>query len=325
MKWIKISLETDVDNEGLIADMLLEKGFDGVEVVDNQQLNESDMAKMFIDIPPELDESNLTAYVNCYVDPDCDINEKIGIIKEGLDELSMFIDVESVKITYDETEDKDWMNNWKEFFKPFRVDDQIVIKPTWEELEDCKEDDIIIEIDPGSAFGTGAHETTKLCILALKKYLKAGDSVFDVGCGSGILSIASRKLGAGIIMATDIDDNAVQVSRENSLINNLKTAYDEQVVDDETITFRCGNVIDNSEFRANCGMHQYDIVVANILADIIMPLSDVIKDNLKVGGLFITSGILNTREAEVKERLIKNGFEIVEVIPMNDWVSIIAK
>ena len=325
MKWIRISLETDCENEALIADMLLELGFDGVEMIDNVPLNEADMAKMFIDIPPELDEGNKTAFVNCYVDPDVNIDEKLDIIKNGLDEMSMFMDVSGIKITVSDTEDKDWMNNWKEFFKPFRVDDKIVIKPTWEELSDKKDDDIIIEIDPGSAFGTGAHETTKLCILALKKYLKAQDSVLDVGCGSGILSIVARKLGAGVIMATDIDSNAVQVARENSLINNIKTSYDENIVDDETITFMCGNIIDDNCFRNKVGKKKYDVVVANILADIIMPLSDVIKDNLKDGGLFITSGILYTREEDVKNRLISNGFEIIDVIRMNDWVSIIAR
>ncbi|MDD6102903.1 MAG: 50S ribosomal protein L11 methyltransferase [Clostridiales bacterium] len=325
MKWIRISLETDCENEALIADMLLELGFDGVEMIDNVPLNEADMAKMFIDIPPELDEGNKTAFVNCYVDPDVNIDEKLDIIKNGLDEMSMFMDVSGIKITVSDTEDKDWMNNWKEFFKPFRVDDKIVIKPTWEELSDKKDDDIIIEIDPGSAFGTGAHETTKLCILALKKYLKAQDSVLDVGCGSGILSIVARKLGAGVILATDIDSNAVQVARENSLINNIKTSYDENIVDDETMTFMCGNIIDDNSFRNKVGKKKYDVVVANILADIIMPLSDVIKDNLKDGGLFITSGILYTREEDVKNRLISNGFEIIDVIRMNDWVSIIAR
>jgi ribosomal protein L11 methyltransferase len=326
MKWTRISLETNTDNEPLITDMLCEKGFEGIEIIDNVPLNENDMAKMFIDIPPELDESNKTAIVNVYIDTDVDVNEKIDIINQGLEELSIFIDVSAVKITVSETEDKDWMNNWKQFFKAFRIDDSIVVKPTWEELpEDVKPDDIIIQIDPGSAFGTGAHETTKLCILALKKYLKKGMDVLDVGTGSGILSIASRFLGAGRIIGTDIDPNAVVVARENAVVNKIAVSADESFVDDDTITFLCGNLNVDAEFREKVGLKSYDIVVANILADIIMPLSDVVREHMKDGGLFISSGILNTREQEVVSRLTANGFEIVEIIRMGDWISIVAR
>lgn len=325
MKWRRITLETTSDYESLIADMLCEKGFDGIEMVDSQPISDADVAEMFIDIPPELDENDNSARVNCYIEMDEDTDEKLELIKEGLDELSMFMDISQVKISVSETEDKDWMNNWKEFFKPFRIDDSIVIKPTWEALEEVKPDDMVIQIDPGSAFGTGAHETTKLCILALKKYIKQGDVVLDVGCGSGILSIASIMLGASACLGTDIDNNAVLVSCENAEVNNILTVNNGFLTENGKINFLAGNVINDNDFRKNVGINKYDIVVANILADIIMPLSDVVRENMNEDALFISSGILATREAEVKERLLHNGFEIVDTFYMGDWVSIVAK
>lgn len=326
MKWRRISVETTNDYESLIADMLCEKGFDGIEMIDNKQLSDADVARMFIDIPPELDESDTRAVVNCYIEMDEDIDEKLALVNEGLEELSFFMDISDVKVSVSETEDKDWMNNWKEFFKPFRIDESIVIKPTWEELTDVNPGDMVIQIDPGTAFGTGAHETTKLCILAIKKYLKAGDVVLDVGCGSGILSIASKMLGASMCIGTDIDENAVNVSFENAEVNSIETVKNGSFDTVEgKLNFVHGNVISDDDFRTKVGKNKFDIVVANILADIIMPLSDVVRDHMKPGALFISSGILATREAEVKERLLSNGFGIVDTIHMGDWVSIIAK
>lgn len=321
MKWRKITLETTGDYEALIADMLCERGFEGIEMIDNQPLSDADAAKMFIDILPELDEDNNSAQVNCYIDMEEDIDEKLRVIAEGLDELSVFMDISQVKVSVAETEDKDWMNNWKEFFKPFRIDDSVVIKPTWEELNERKPGDMVIEIDPGTAFGTGAHETTKLCILAVKKYLKKNATVLDVGCGSGILSIAAKMLGASACLGTDIDENAVRVSYENAVVNGIETA---ESCADGKVCFLSGNVISDAAFREKVGKEKYDIVVANILADIIMPLSDVVREHMKKGAYFISSGILAAREAEVKERLQQNGFEIAETLYMGDWVSIVA-
>ncbi|MBP3237742.1 MAG: 50S ribosomal protein L11 methyltransferase [Lachnospiraceae bacterium] len=332
MKWKKIIIKTKADYEALVSDMLVEKGFEGIEILDNKQLSEEDAAKMFIDIPPELDESDDSATVSCYFDVDEDENEKLELVKQGIEELSCFMDTDGIEISLSETEDKDWMNNWKEFFKPFRIDDTIVIKPTWETLTDSKPGDMVIEIDPGSAFGTGAHETTKLCILALKKYMNsAGASgnngrqrVLDVGCGSGILSIAAKMLGADGVFGTDIDENAVMVSYENAEVNRLETVKSGSY-ESGKLSFLTGNLIDDAGLRKRVGPGKYDVVVANILADIIMPLSDVVREMMADGAYFISSGILNTREAEVSERLKKNGFEIVEVLRLGDWVSIIAK
>jgi len=209
----------------------------------------------------------------------------------------------------------DWINNWKAYFKPFRVDDTIVIKPTWEVLTEQKDTDLVIEIDPGTSFGTGSHETTKLCILGLKKYLKPEMDLLDVGCGSGILSIIGKKLKAGKVVATDIDPNAVLSAGENAAVNQVENE----------IEFISGDIISDQEIQNKVGFKSYDIAVANILADVIIPLSAEIGGHIKPGGLFISSGIINTKKEQVKLAILENGFEIIEINEMGDWVSIVAK
>lgn len=315
MKWIRLKIKTTteaLDYLGAIADEL---GLEGFETEDNVPLSEEDKEKMFIDILPELPPDDGTAYVSFYVDPKTDIEELKSSILEEVSFYKDLCDFGAMEFNVSETEDKDWINNWKQFFKPFRVDDTIVIKPTWETLTDNKPGDMVIEIDPGTAFGTGAHETTKLCILNLKKYLKAGDRLLDIGCGSGILSIAGVMLGAKDAYGIDVDPVATEVSFENASVNHVGDKTD----------FTTGNVICDSELRKATGLHAFEVVVANILADIIIPLSDVAGEFMKEGGLFISSGIINTKEEAVKEALIKNGFTIVEATHMNDWVSIVAR
>lgn len=333
MKWIKMEMKTTTEAVDLVSAMLGELGVEGIEISDYVPLSDEDKKKMFIDILPELPEDDGSAVVSFYLDMDTDIEALQEQIAEGLSELRCFVNVGSGELSVSETEDKDWINNWKEFFKPFRVDDTIVIKPTWEELTERNEDDLVVEIDPGTAFGTGAHETTKLCIGNLKKYLKAGDSVFDVGCGSGILSIISMLLGAGYAAAVDIDPIAVGVTVENAEVNHLSATicskndkglpvFTKQA---GKIEVTDGNVIDDAALRVAVGLHEYDIVVANILADVIIPLSAVAREFMKPGALFISSGIINMKQDAVETALKQNGFEIVEVVTLGDWVSIVAK
>ena len=263
MKWIKIALETTTEAVDLVSDLLNELGIDGIEIEDNLGISEEDRKKMFIDILPELPPDEGKATVTFYLDEDEDIDAKLAEVMAGLEELDTFVNTGAKSFTVSETEDADWINNWKAFFKPFRVDDTIVIKPTWETLEETKEDDMVIEIDPGTAFGTGSHETTKLCILNLKKYVKEGDKVLDLGCGSGILSIASILLGAEEVTAVDIDQNSVKIAKENAEKNNIAA---------EKYTAYCGNVIDDNELVEKIG-GGYDVVAANIVADAIIMLS----------------------------------------------------
>lgn len=329
MKWKKFSLETTTEAVDLVCDMLLTLGIDGIEVVDKVPITEEEKKRMFIDILPELGEDDGLATINFYLEKEEEFIALEASIKEGLNELRDFVDVGSGKVALSETEDKDWINNWKEFFKPFRVDDTIVIKPTWEKLEEKKDTDLVIEIDPGTAFGTGAHETTKLCILNIKKYMKPGATLLDVGCGSGILTIIGRKLGAKTAVAIDIDENAVRASKENCEVNQLESvlcnATESATRTEGKIELYDGNVIDDRALRERIGLESYDFVVANILADIIIPLSAVVGEFMKPGAYFISSGIIDMKAEEVKEAITKNGFIIEEITTMGDWTSIVAR
>lgn len=329
MKWKKLTLETTTEAVDLVSSMLDEIGIQGIEIEDKVPITEEEKQRMFIDILPDLGPDDGVANVNFYLDVEEDENEIILKVKEGLEELSAFVNIGSGEIKASETEDKDWMNNWKEFFKPFRVDDTIVIKPTWETLSEVKDTDLVIEIDPGTAFGTGSHETTKLCILNMKKYMKPGDNLLDLGCGSGILSIIGMKLGAKLAVATDIDENAVNASVENAEVNHLNVkrleGSDTVLRNEGLLELLDGNVIDDVNLRKNIGQNCYDVVVSNILADVIIPLSDVVAEFMKPDGVWISSGIIDMKEEEVKQALDKNGFDIVEVTKMGDWVSIVAK
>ncbi|MDO5146409.1 MAG: 50S ribosomal protein L11 methyltransferase [Eubacteriales bacterium] len=320
MKWNKITIETTTEAEDMLSYELQELGMEGVEVEDHVPLSEEDKKIMYVDLlPDEIAPDDGVAKISCYVDEKENLEEITAKIREKIEELSAFLPMGTGKITYDVTEEEDWINNWKAFFKPFRLDDNIVIKPTWEILDDKKEDDIIIEIDPGTAFGSGSHETTKLCISQLKKYIRPETELLDVGTGSGILSIIGLKLGARRAMATDIDPNAIRATEENFTINGISK---------EQARVQRVNILDETEaakFYENNGGSKYDVVVANILADVIMPLSGIVTPLLKEDGVFIASGIINTMEEPVREAMEQNHFEILEIHHMKDWVSITAK
>lgn len=317
MKWTKLTVETTCEAVDLLNAFLDEEGVLGVQIEDNMPLTDEEISDMYIDLlPDDMPVFDGTAKVSCYLDDSFDVDDMKIKINEEIRRLSEFIDVGSGMIECSDTEDTDWINNWKAYFKPFRIYDNIVIKPTWEELpEDVNNDDIVIQIDPGTAFGTGSHETTKLCIGQLKKYMKDGDHVLDAGSGSGILSFICNKLGAGKVLGIDIDSIAVAVSNENREINGIT---------DEQVSFICGNVLEDNklvEEISNC----YDVVVANILADVIIPLSKIVQSFMKPDGVFISSGIINIKEEEVRTALIDNNFDIIDTVYMNDWVSFVAK
>lgn len=323
MIWKKITIETTTEAVDMISYTLGELGVEGIEIEDKVPLSEEDQKAMFIDILPELPPDDGVALISCYIDnPETDVDALVAQIKEELENMRQYMDIGSGRLTLGETEDKDWINNWKEFFHPFWLN-QILIKPTWipESEVERKPGDIMIEIDPGTAFGTGAHETTKLCIEQLEKYLNGKETVFDAGCGSGILSIIAAKLGAGQVFGVDIDPLAVDASYENCRVNHIS---------DQQANFMQGNVIADEAFaehmaQAKGSLPQYDIVVANILADVIIPLSGKVAPYMKPDGIFISSGIIHTKEEEVRQALLANGFEIIETTYMKDWVCFTAK
>lgn len=316
MKWTKFSLETTTQAVDLVSNMLDELGIEGIEIEDKVPITEEEKKEMFIDILPELGDDDGKATVSFYISDDEDKDSILSSVKEGLVELADFVEVGDMEITVSETEDKDWINNWKQYWKPFRVADDIIIKPTWETLEEKNENDLVIEIDPGTAFGTGSHETTRLCIQGLRKYITDETVLLDVGSGSGILSIIGLKLGARSALGTDIDPNAIHAMYENAKVNGIT---------DEEFTVKIGNIIDDKTLQEEVGMEKYDIVVANILADVIIPLSPEIRQHLKKGGLYITSGIIYMKRDEVKEAIEKNGFTIIEENEMGEWVSFVAR
>lgn len=316
MKWNKYTLTTTTEAVDLISYTLDELGIEGIEIEDKIPLTEDEKKQMFIDILPELGPDDGVAYVSFYIEPENDTEDTIRNVLDAVHELKDFVDIGEGTIVKTQTADEDWMNNWKKYWKPFKVDEKIWIKPTWETIEDAAEDDLIVELDPGTSFGTGMHHTTRLCITQIKKYLKPEHELFDVGCGSGILSIIALMLGCKHASATDVDSHAVDAAIENAHVNKIN--MDQYIV-------KTGDIISDEAFRKEMGEEKFDIVVANILADVIIPLSAVIKDNMKPGSLFISSGIINMKEEAVRAALLENEFEIVEVTYSGDWVSFTAR
>ncbi len=326
MKWRKFTILTTTKAEDLVGEMLVELGMEGVEIVDNIQLTDNETKAMFVDILPEVGEDKEVGRVSFYlVSDDQGVHYPEGIknkedmyiqIQKGLEELTMFVDVGEATISEDETEDKDWANNWKQFFKPFCVND-IVIKPSWEEVPEDMKGAMVVEIDPGAAFGTGTHETTRLVILQIQKYLQSGMKMLDVGSGSGILSIIGMKLGAGYLVGTDLDPLAVEATRENMLANQIQEDQFEIIE---------GNIINDQSIQDKVGYEQYDLVTANILAGIVILLLESISKHMKQAGIIITSGIIKEKEQDVKFAFEKNPhFEILETTYEGEWVSITAK
>jgi len=316
MKWNKFTINTTTAAEDLISNMLMELGIEGIEIHDNVPLSKEDTLAMFVDILPELPPDEGLAKVSFYLEPKEDTEKILSQVREGLASLRSFVEVGEGSIEESETEDKDWINNWKQYFKPFTVED-ILIKPTWEPVPEEDQDKLLIQIDPGTAFGTGMHETTQLCIRQLRKYITAGMELLDVGTGSGILSIIGLKLGAKHAFGTDLDVNAISAAHENMEANGISS---------KQFTIRIGNIMEEKALQQEIGFEKYDIVVANILADIIISLQKSIANYMKPGGLFITSGILDSKRQAVEEAFRQNpDLEIIETDFQGEWVSITAR
>lgn len=315
MKWNKITLEIREEVEDIVISTLADIGLEGAEIQDKQPLSEQDKKQMFVDILPDMPEDDGVAYLNFYLNEDEDVNAMLEKVKAELEELRMFVDIGSGMITLSQTEDKDWINNWKQYFKQFYVDDILII-PSWEEVKEEDKDRMIIHIDPGTAFGTGMHETTQLCIRQLKKYVTSETELLDVGTGSGIISIVALKLGAKHAVGTDLDPCAVPAVEENKEANEIPV---------EAFDMMIGNIIDDKEVQDKVGYEKYDIVVANILADVLVPLTPVILNQMKKGGIYITSGIIDDKEETVVNAVKAAGLEVLEVTHQGEWVSVTAR
>lgn len=326
MKWKKFKIKTKTDAEDIIISTLYDIGLEGAQIEDNVPLTALEKEQMFVDILPQMGEDDGTAYLSFFVEETEDgkllvngeeVTEEqvLAMVNQELEGLRDFLDIGEGSIAVDETEDIDWINNWKQYFKQFYVDDILII-PSWETVKEEDKDRMIIHIDPGTAFGTGMHETTQLCIRQLKKYVTKDTVLLDVGTGSGILSIVALKLGAAHAVGTDLDPCAVPAVEENKEANQIP---------DKDFEMMIGNIIDDKEIQDAVGYEKYDIVTANILADVLVPLTPVIVHQMKKGGIYITSGILDVKESVVTEAVEKSGLEVLEVTRQGEWVSVTAR
>lgn len=309
MKWLQYKINTVPPAVEAISYQLHQLGVQGIEIEDTLPLSKEDKEKMYVDI---LDKTNQlecnTASIYFYISEN-EYNEHFTEkIKNLLIHVKNYVAIGEGSIQINKVNEEDWAENWKKYFKPFKVDENIIIKPTWESYTNIQAEDIIIEIDPGMAFGTGTHETTSLCISMLKKYLKSGYNVYDIGCGSGILGIVASKLGASDIICTDIDANAIKVANENITVNNVQ----------DNVKVKQGNL-------AETLTEKVDIVVANILADVIITLTKEIKNYLKINSIFITSGIILERVEDVKRAIEKENMKILEIKTKGEWAVIVAQ
>lgn len=311
-KWMELCVTTTTEAVEAISNIFIENGAQGVAIEDPkdfffQKANEYDWDYVDEEVF-NMDDENV--YVKAYLSQSDKVNNIIENIEAQVKELSGFgldIGVGELNISY--IDEEDWSNNWKEYYKPFKIGDKIVIKPEWEDYEQ-EDGDLIIEMNPGMAFGTGDHETTSMCIENLEKYVKPDSIVYDIGCGSGILGIVAAKLGAKSVVGIDIDENAVRVANENVLKNCVE----------DIMSVHAGNLADDL-----LDSEKPDIVVANIIADIIMILSKDVKNILKDGGIFISSGIILSKIDEVVSNLESIGFEVLDVRKKGEWSCIIAR
>lgn len=329
MRWMRYRIKTKSEAEDIIISTLYDIGLEGAQIEDKIPLTPLEKEQMFVDILPDAQDDDGIAYLNFFVEMTDDGNVLLegeetdpqslcGKIESELDELREFnLDIGEGTVELESTEDIDWINNWKKYFHQFYIDDILVI-PSWEEVPEQDKDKMILHIDPGTAFGTGMHETTQLCIRQLRKFITPETVILDVGTGSGILGILSLMMGAKHIVGTDLDPCAEPAVYDNLKNNNIDAAEFDLII---------GNIITEKEIQDRVGYEKYDIVVANILADVLVPLTPVIVDQMKKGAVYITSGILNDNDKEfrVKDAMTAAGLEVVETTYQGEWASVTAR
>ena len=326
MKWMKFRIKTVVDAEDIIISELYDRGLEGAQIEDKVPLTALEKEQMFVDILPESEEDDGVAYLSFFVEEQddgalllegasADKADVLARIDEALAEVRSFMEIGDGTVMVSETEDIDWINNWKQYFHQFYIDDLLVI-PSWEDVKIEDKDRMVLHIDPGTAFGTGMHETTQLCIRQLRKHVSSGTRLLDVGTGSGILAILALMYGAKYALGTDLDPCAVEAVAQNKDANGIPG---------EAFDLLIGNIITEKEIQDKVGYERYDIVTANILADVLVPLTPVITQHLKSGGVYITSGIIEGKEEIVRQAVEAAGLSVLEVTRQGEWVSVTAR
>lgn len=322
MDFLEAFVETSEIGIEMASGVVYANGVTGIMVEDQRDFSEfmKDPNRQWDYIDDELMKQKLTQKngITFFVTDNASGIETLNAIKADLkrvkDEEKIF-DVGSFNLTVKNVKEEDWANNWKKYFKPFPVGDKVVIKPSWEEYEE-KEGRVVLNIDPGHIFGTGSHETTKGCIEFIEKFVGGGERVADIGCGSGILAIAALLLGADFASAVDIDPNAVEIVRQNAELNCIKP---------EKYEVFAGDILNDGDIQEKFNGKKYDMAFANIVADIVIPLSAMVPDFIRDKGIFICSGIISERLNDVMEALNKNGFEILEITRKKDWCAIASR
>ncbi len=325
MKWMRFKIRTKAEAEDILVGSMQDIGLYGAQIEDHVPLTAAEKEQMFVDIMPEQPDDDGSAVVSFFVEetPEGKLlieeeektpEEVKEAIEAEIEELKSFSDViGDGTVTIEETEDIDWINNWKQYFHQFWIDDILVI-PSWEKpLEEDREPALTFHIDPGTAFGTGMHETTRLCIQQIRKYLTPETTLLDVGTGSGILSILSLMLGAKYAVGTDLDPCALPAVEENLQVNGVPA---------EKFHMLLGNLINDPQIQKEVGEDGYEIVVANILPDVLIPLTPVAARCVKKGGVYITSGIIEGREDSVVKAMEEAGLEVVDVSALGEWRSV---
>ena len=316
MKWLSFTIHTTEEAEDLVTGVLSELGIGNVEIRDRKPVFDPETEALFQEVMPEKVADDGLADIVFYLDEDADSDSVVRAVREGLEELRLFVNVGSGEITEGVTEDEDWINNWKANFRPFLVGD-ILIKPTWLPKPEDMDARLMVEIDPGKAFGTGSHETTKLCINALRREIRGGERVLDVGTGSGILSIIALKLGASSAFGTEIDELATEAALENAEINGIGP---------DRFTVRTGDILTDETLQEEAGDACFDVVVSNILADVIIPLQREVTRHMKPGAKLIVSGIIDTKAEDVRRAILSNpALRLLGSEKLGDWVSFTAE
>lgn len=335
MKWMKFKIKTITDAEDIIISSLYDIGLEGAQIEDKVPLTAWEKEQMFVDILPDTPEDDGIAYLSFFVEerekselPEGSSYQGIILngeettaeavcerVKEELESLKSFMDIGEGTVTIEETQNIDWINNWKQYFHQFTIDDVLVI-PSWEEVKAGDQKKIVLHIDPGTAFGTGMHDTTQLCIRALRRFITPETALLDVGTGSGILAILALMFGAKKAVGTDLDPCAVDAVRENMEANGISQ---------NDFTMMIGNIITEKNVQDKVGYECYDIVVANILAEVLVPLTSVILHQLKKGGIYITSGVIDEKEETVVKAIKEAGLTVLEVNHQGEWVGVIAR
>ncbi|MBP3038921.1 50S ribosomal protein L11 methyltransferase [Bacillaceae bacterium Marseille-Q3522] len=310
MKWSEISIHTSNEAVEPISNILHEAGASGVVIEDPFELvkdRENQFGEIYQLDPSDYPEEGVI--IKAYLPVNSFLGETVEEIKEAINSLILYnIDIGKNKISISEVNEEEWATAWKKYYNPVKISEKFTIVPTWEEYTPVHSDELIIELDPGMAFGTGTHPTTVMCIQALERTVNIGDSVIDVGTGSGVLSIAAAMLGAKQVQAFDLDEVAVRSARLNCKLNKVHSV----------VSVEQNNLLDGVSGKAN-------VIVANILAEVIIRFTDDVTNVLEENGYFIASGIIQPKKTEVKDAFVKAGLSIREVVQMEDWVAFIAQ